>query len=189
MPFDLQSADDVIHVAASNFNAYKNVVSTGSAGAAVILGSYNEGLNEAKIEEANVNGVFVARAMRTMNGDDDDFGKAIGLVDTMTCMPCGTLDLSAHVDNLVMANLGADDYSNPVQQLDRWYSIQAFGTGGPSCGCEGDNQIPKFDIHLNDWNLDIWGGPNDQSKQCYAKGADWHIDVDDALWSDTDHSC
>ena len=85
-------------------HAYKNVVSTGSAGAAVILGSYNEGLNEAKIEEANVNGVFVARAMRTMNGDDDDFGKAIGLVDTMTCMPCGTLDLSAHVDNLVMAS-------------------------------------------------------------------------------------
>ena len=83
----------------------------GSAGAAVILGSYNEGLNDLEIKKANVNGVFVARAMRTMNGDDDDFGKAIGLVDTVTCMTGGTLDLSAHVDNLVMANLGADDNS------------------------------------------------------------------------------
>ena len=184
----LQSADDVIHVSASNFNAYKNVVSTGSAGAAVILGSYNLGLNEQKIEDANVNGVFVARAMRLMNGKKSDFGKAIGLVDTMTCMPMVTLEVSAHVDNLVFANLGPDDSGSPVQQLDRWYSIQALEDGGPSCSCKDcKNYTPKFDISLKDWNPD--GKANDQSKVCYAKGANWKIDVDSELWANTDDSC
>ena len=125
--------------------------------------------------------------MRTANGDSA-FGKAIGLVDTMTCMPCGPLEVQANVDNLVFANLGPDDSGKPVQQLDRWYSIQAFGKGeGGSCGCDGKNYTPKFDIKLKHWNPD--GKPNDQSKVCYAKDAKWKIDADKELWSHTDDSC
>ena len=57
----LMSADDVIHVSASDFSAWKNVLITGNAGAAVMLGSYNMGLNDPKIERATVDGVFIAK--------------------------------------------------------------------------------------------------------------------------------
>ena len=41
------------------------------------------------------------------------------------------------------------------------------------------------------WNLDIWGGPNDQSKVCYnyLTDADWTINVEPELDSGTDWTC
>lgn len=152
----LMSADDVIHVSASDFYAWKNVVISGNAGAVAMLGSYNLGLNSGNIQGSTVDGVFVARASR---GDrSDNWARQAGIVDTMSCMERPLALKKIAVKNLVVAGLGADSGGKQLQQVDRLFSISANNRdkSGADNNCyAGDKTAsqPDFDITLDNFDV------------------------------------
>ena len=126
----IMSADDVIHVSATGFYAWKNVAISGSAGSVVMLGSYNKGLVDEKITHAVVDGLFIPMAKKTRdsaNGcvDVGCFGHRTGIVGTITCgdgsaVPgVGPLDITATVENVVVAGLDKDENGEQIQQINR----------------------------------------------------------------------
>ncbi len=176
------SADDVIHVSASDFSAWKNVVITGNAGAAVMLGSYNMGLNDPTIERATVDGVFIARASR--GNRNDDWAHEVGLVDTMSCMENGPLELKGvTVRNLAVAGLGSDSNSHQLQQVDRLFSISANAAqanGANFCWANGGSVQPVFDITLEDFyvkenNLVDWQWDSNQCNYIASGKPSWSV--------------
>ena len=147
-----------MHVSASGFYAWRNVLISGSGGNAINLDSYNDGLNWDTIEDVTITGVFIPRAARMSKFNDQGYDTAMGIVGTLTCMTSGPLELkNVVVENLVVAGLGPDKNGVQLQQIDRLFSITSFGGNGPSCGDDGqdwkDLPAPKFDVTLRDWYM------------------------------------
>ena len=57
---------------------------------------------------------------------------------------------------MVVAGLASDENKEQLQQIDRLFSISAYGKGGPSCDSSDDLDnlpAPTFDITLQDWYM------------------------------------
>ena len=197
------SADDVIHVSASHFRAWKNVVISGSAGSVVMLGSYNAGLLDEKITDAVVDGLFIPMAKKTRdsantcdevpsldkNKASSCFGHRTGIIGTISCMNFGPLDLSAQVKDVVVAGLGPDENGDQIIQLNRLYSIMAdsYETYQYVCGAPDPSYVPASQLPAPKFNLKLGpfylsgNGVYDASNECNwvnnGKG-DWNIEFD-----------
>ena len=89
--------------------------------------------------------------------------------------PPNPLDLTATVENVVVAGLGSDDSGRQIQQIDRLFSIMAGGWVGDGVG--DVKNTPMFHLTFKNWDLGgngVWS----PSEMCnYGQSRDWKLSL------------
>jgi hypothetical protein len=125
----------------------------------------------------HVKDLFIARAARTSKvADDPDSSMGIVGSDTDIRNDGWPLDLTATVENVVVAGLGADDSGRQIQQIDRLFSIMAGGW--VSDGVGDVKNTPMFHLTFKNWDLGgngVWS----PSEMCnYGQPRDWKLKLE-----------